>query len=111
MCIRSLLQRTFQNSTEIRFTKALNAWKRAAGQNFAAARLKVGDYYWFGRGVDVDYIEAAEHYRRAADETDSRASAQLGLFFGKPLQKSFFRRKKNSDSFNVCNTYEKLMIL
>jgi len=88
---------------DIRYSKALNAWKRAAGQNFAAARLKVGDYYWFGKGVDVDYIEAAEHYRRAADETDSRASAQayfnLGWMHhtGQGLPKDFHLSKRFYD--------------
>ena len=63
----------------------------------------MGDYYWYGRGVDVDYIEAAEHYRRAADETDSRASAQayfnLGWMHhtGQGLPKDFHLSKRFYD--------------
>ena len=78
-------------------------WKRAAAQNFAHARLRVGDYYWYGFGVKSNYIEAAQHYRLASEDSDPQAAAQayfnLGYMhqFGSGLPKDFYLSKRFYD--------------
>lgn len=43
-----------------------------------AARVKVGDYHYYGYGTNVDYETAAFHYRRASEEQHS-AQAMFNL--------------------------------
>lgn len=38
-------------------SRALHAWKRAAGQEYPTARVKLGDYYYYGLGTEPDYSE------------------------------------------------------
>jgi len=36
---------------------------RAAAQGYSAARVKLGDYYYYGWGTNIDFETAAYHYR------------------------------------------------
>ena len=47
--------------------RALLYWNRAATQGYHLARIKLGDYYYYGRGTIVDYQQAATHYKYASD--------------------------------------------
>jgi SEL1 protein len=47
--------------------RALVNWNRAASQGYHIARLKLGDYYYYGRGTPVDYQQAASHYKYASE--------------------------------------------
>lgn len=47
--------------------RALVYWNRAAAQGYHVARLKLGDYYYYGRGTPIDYQQAASHYKYASD--------------------------------------------
>lgn len=47
--------------------RALVYWNRAAAQGYNIARLKLGDYYYYGKGTDVDYQQAASHYKYASE--------------------------------------------
>ena len=48
---------------------------RAAAQGYSAARVRLGDYYYYGWGTDVDYETAAGHYRIASEQQNN---AQVG---------------------------------
>lgn len=43
--------------------RAFYYWKRAAAQGYSAAQVKLGDYYYYGWGTEVDYETAAVLYR------------------------------------------------
>lgn len=47
--------------------RALQYLGRAAAQGYAPARVRLGDYYYYGWGTDVDFASAAVHYRIASD--------------------------------------------
>lgn len=49
------------------YKRALVYWNRAATQGYNIARLKLGDYYFYGKGTDVDYHQAASHYKYASE--------------------------------------------
>jgi SEL1 protein len=49
------------------YKRALVYWNRAAQQGYHVARLKLGDYYYYGKGTNVDYQEAASHYKYASE--------------------------------------------
>lgn len=59
--------------------RALMYWSRAAGQGYSAAQVKLGDYYYYGLGTNVDYETAAMHYRIASDhQHNAQAMFNLG---------------------------------
>lgn len=47
---------------------------------YAVARVKLGDYYYFGLGTKVNFEAAAFHYRLASDQ-QSNAQAMFNLGF------------------------------
>ncbi len=58
--------------------RALVYWTRAAAQGYSAARVRLGDYYYYGWGTAQDYETAAFHYR-VASEQQNNAQAMFNL--------------------------------
>lgn len=58
--------------------RALMYWSRASSQGYSPAQVKLGDYYYYGLGTNVDYETAAMHYRFAA-EIQHNAQAMFNL--------------------------------
>jgi len=58
--------------------RALVYWTRAASQGYSAARVRLGDYYYYGLGTDIDFEAAAFHYR-IASEQQNNAQAMFNL--------------------------------
>lgn len=50
----------------------------AAEQKNPLAHLKMGDYYFYGLGTNVDESKAAAYYRAASDLRDAQATFNLG---------------------------------
>ena len=50
------------DTDEIR-SRALVQWQRSANQGYSLARVKLGDYHYYGWGTPVDYEAAALHYK------------------------------------------------
>jgi len=60
--------------------EALFLYERAADQGNFMARIKVGDFYYYGYGgLEPDPAEAAAHYRIASDGRDPQAYFNLGF--------------------------------
>ena len=55
-------------------------WNRAATQGYHIARLRLGDYYYYGKGTHVDYQQAASHYKYAS-EVSHNPQAMFNLAF------------------------------
>lgn len=60
------------------YPRALLHWSRSASQGYTVARVKLGDYYYYGYGTEVDYEAAAAHYQ-VATETQHNAQAMFNL--------------------------------
>jgi len=58
--------------------RALVYWTRAAAQGYSAARVRLGDYYYYGLGTEIDFEAAAFHYR-IASEQQNNAQAMFNL--------------------------------
>lgn len=41
-------------SSQAKLSVALNNWQRSANQDYSMARIKLGDYHYYGYGTDVD---------------------------------------------------------
>ncbi|GMS77877.1 hypothetical protein PENTCL1PPCAC_52, partial [Pristionchus entomophagus] len=82
-------------------SRALHAWKRAAGQEYPTARVKLGDYYYYGLGTEPDYSEAAHHYKIAADRhLTAQAMFNLGYMHerGEGMAQDLYLAKRYYDS-------------
>ena len=97
---------------------ALNLWNRAANQGNVDARVKVGEYHFYGRGITKkmdnkpkfsffssteygtpDYEKAALYYQVAGDEHSSLALWNLGYLYenGLGVAKDFHLAKRMYD--------------
>ncbi|EGT45201.1 CBN-SEL-1 protein [Caenorhabditis brenneri] len=47
--------------------RAFLNWQRSANQEYAAARVKLGDYYYYGLGTEIDHSLAFSSYKTAVD--------------------------------------------
>jgi len=61
-----------------RYKRAFVNWKRAAAQGAGGARLKLGDYYYYGQGTESDPDQAAQQYQLASD-VDNNPQAMFNL--------------------------------
>ncbi|VVC88578.1 unnamed protein product [Leptidea sinapis] len=69
-----------------RWSRALQLWSRAAAQGCAAARVKLGDYHYYGLGTALDLEAAAHHYRIASENLhNAQATFNLGYMHERGL--------------------------
>ena len=59
------------------WARALFYWNRAANQGSAHAKLKLGDYYYYGLGTHENYESAARYYRQAGESQNAQAYFNL----------------------------------
>jgi len=95
--------------------QAFRYYTRAAEQNNPEAHVVLGDYYYYGKGVPVDYEKAASCYEMAskmqlllsADQIAPVAQAYFNLGYmhehGIGLKKDFFLAKRFYDQALVKN--------
>ena len=63
------------------YTKAIEWFRQAAEQGYAAAQSAIGICHYYGRGVTQDYAQAANWYRKAAEQGYARAQNNLGVCY------------------------------
>ena len=66
-------------------SNSLPSIQKAALSGNAFAQLNLGDAYFCGRGVDQDYLEAANWYRKAAEQGYPLAQNYLALLYSSNL--------------------------
>uniref|UniRef100_A0AC35U1L7 Protein sel-1-like protein 1 n=1 Tax=Rhabditophanes sp. KR3021 TaxID=114890 RepID=A0AC35U1L7_9BILA len=85
----------------------LQMWKRSAEQNNADARIKLGDYLYYGKGTEKNFKDAAAHYKIAAEKfLNSGARFNLGYMHehGIGLPKDLHLAKRYYDSALEVNS-------
>lgn len=80
MLDRQETEQLFDPTSVDMWKRALVFWSRAAAQGYSAARVRLGDYYYYGHGTDIDYETAAYHYR-IASEQQNNAQAMFNLAY------------------------------
>jgi hypothetical protein len=85
------------------FDYASRFYRYAADQGSPEANLRLGDFYYFGIGVDVDYSKAASFYRPLGQ--NSQALFNLGYMhhFGEGLPKDLHLAKRFYDTSLLVN--------
>lgn len=80
--------------------RGLLYWGRSAAQGYAVARVKLGDYHYYGCGTKVDYEAAAYQYRLASEgQQNAQALFNLGYMHeqGLGLARDFNLAKRYYD--------------
>ena len=80
MLDRKETEQMFDPSSDDLWRRALVFWTRAATQGYSQARVRLGDYYYYGHGTPVDFEAAAYHYR-IASEQQNNAQAMFNLAY------------------------------
>lgn len=69
-----------------KWSRALQLWSRGAAQGCGAARVKLGDYHYYGLGTQKDLELAAFHYRMASEQLhNAQATFNLGYMHERGL--------------------------
>lgn len=78
---------------------ALVLYKRAAQQGNTEALLRIGDGYWYGKGVPRDWRRAAQMYNEAGKHHNAQALFNMGFMhqYGVGLPKDFHLAKRFYD--------------
>ena len=80
------------NTVHFNYKKAFNSYKRAADLGNSWAYVKCGEYYLYGKGVEVDYKKAIEFFNKASlPDADAYLGICLLNGYGVPkdIQKGF----------------------
>jgi TPR repeat protein len=87
---------------------AMKLYERAAEQGNSRARVRVGDYFFYGYGDvgEPDLVEAAAHYRLASEGRDAQANFNLGYqhHYGLGLAKDTHLAKRYYDLAKETST-------
>eukprot|EP00731_Ephydatia_muelleri_P028175 Em0019g1048a len=87
--------------------RALVLWSKAAAQGYSMARVKLGDYYYYGFGTDVNHEAAVSQYRIASDKlNNAQAMFNLGYMFehGLGINKEYHLAKRYYDMATEAST-------
>lgn len=88
-------------------------YKNAAKQGNVEANLKIGDFFYYGRGgVKVDYSRAIAHYRQASQRQNAQAMFNLGIMqeHGIGLPQDFYLAKRWYDMSASANPDSKIPV-
>ncbi|XP_017140496.1 protein sel-1 homolog 1 [Drosophila miranda] len=93
--------------------RAFYYWKRAAGQGYSAAQVKLGDYYYYGWGTSKDFETAAALYRKASEQQyNAQAMFNLGYMHeqGLGMKKDWHLAKRLYDLAAETNADAKVPV-
>ncbi|XP_030369762.1 protein sel-1 homolog 1 [Scaptodrosophila lebanonensis] len=93
--------------------RAFYYWKRAAGQGYSAAQVKLGDYYYYGWGTNTDFETAAALYRKASEQQyNAQAMFNLGYMHeqGLGMKKDWHLAKRLYDLAAETNSDAKVPV-
>ena len=78
------------------YLKALKYYEKSANEKFGPAVFILGDFYYYGFGVDKNYKKAKEYYELAAQYRNSKANLQLGIlyYYGKGFDKDYEKARE-----------------
>lgn len=72
--LASFLQNTSDFS---RYQVALQYYFNSAEQNNPFSRIKIGDYYFYGKGTEINYEKAFKNYKEASDSKIAQATFNI----------------------------------
>ena len=83
---RSLKRELHIRSQDFNYRQLTVIFSSLSLKGNTAARVKVGDYHYYGYGTDIDYETAAFHYRLASEQQhNAQAMFNLGYMHERGL--------------------------
>jgi len=88
-----------KSTKEIYKERALVWYKRSAEQGNVESIIRIGDYYYYGWGIPVNFAKSVERYRDAGDRAHPQALFNLGYMHenGLSIPKDFHLAKRYYD--------------
>ncbi|KAG7380357.1 Protein sel-1 1 [Phytophthora pseudosyringae] len=86
---------------------AVMLYRLAAQQGNVDANLKIGDYYYYGKGGHpVDFVKASAHYSLASKRSNAQAMFNLALMYehGIGVDQDFYLAKRFFDKARVAHS-------
>ncbi|EGZ16559.1 hypothetical protein PHYSODRAFT_544024 [Phytophthora sojae] len=86
---------------------AVMLYRLAAQQGNVDANLKIGDYYYYGKGGhSVDFVKASAHYSLASKRSNAQAMFNLALMYehGIGVEQDFYLAKRFFDKARVAHS-------
>ncbi|CAI5728171.1 unnamed protein product [Hyaloperonospora brassicae] len=86
---------------------ALLLYRLAAQQGNVDANLKIGDYFYYGKGGHpVDFVKASAHYSLASKRSNAEAMFNLALMYehGIGVDRDFYLAKRYFDKARVAHS-------
>ncbi len=83
LCASLIVSQTisYSNANETITVISIEELKEAAKHGNAISQSRLGDRYYFGKGISQDYSQAAEWYTKAAKQGSVGAQAMLGIMY------------------------------
>ncbi|TDH70370.1 hypothetical protein CCR75_009709 [Bremia lactucae] len=93
---------------------AVKLYRLAAQQGNVDANLKIGDYYYYGKGGHaVDYVKASAHYSIACKHSNAQAMFNLALMYehGIGVDQDFYLAKRFFDKAHLAHNDAKVPVM
>ena len=94
-----------QQRDEDSYARAIFLFNRAAIQGNSVARVKLGDYFFYGHAVPIDYYKAVLYYQAADQDRNAQAMFNLAWMYenGVGVSKDYYLAKRYYDKCLMHN--------
>ncbi|KAL3658408.1 hypothetical protein V7S43_016543 [Phytophthora oleae] len=103
----SLVPSGLELEEDVVASTAVMLYRLAALQGNVDANLKIGDYYYYGKGGHlVDFVKASAHYSLASKRSNAQAMFNLALMYehGIGVDQDFYLAKRFFDKARVAHS-------
>uniref|UniRef100_A0AAV1U638 Uncharacterized protein n=1 Tax=Peronospora matthiolae TaxID=2874970 RepID=A0AAV1U638_9STRA len=103
----SLASSSLVLEAEVVASTALKLYRLAAQQGNVDADLKIGDYFYYGKGGNpVDFAKASAHYSLASKRSNAEATFNLAVMYehGIGVDRDFYLAKRYFDKARVAHS-------
>ncbi|CEG50349.1 Extracellular protein SEL-1 and related proteins [Plasmopara halstedii] len=101
-------------TTDVLASTAVMLYRLAAQQGNVDANLKIGDYYYYGKGGHaVNYVKASAHYFLASKHSNAQAMFNLALMYehGIGMEQDFNLAKRFFDKARLAHSDAKVPVM
>ena len=83
-----------------KYDRALQCLEEARANNSTDAMVLLGDIYFDGNGVEIDFNKAKENYEQVNELNDSNGAVRIGnmCYYGKGVEKDYLKVKEYYES-------------
>lgn len=95
----STIEKAYTYYKSRNYSEALKWFEKAAEEGNQIAWIEIGDFYFFGLGVDIDYKKALEYYNKSSIKDDPNVYYNLAEIYAEGLDGSQPNASKAEEYF------------